>query len=301
MEQKQKEQIAQRLKAYVAKYPSQNKAVGSLKGTSAGTVSNILNGRWENISEEMWKKLGDQVGSTGHEDGWQIVETGAYQEITYALRDAQEYKNVTWVVGEAGCGKTTTAKLYAQEHREVFYLQCSEDILKGEFVREIARLVGIRSEGYTVRGLWTAILDNLIQMSAPLLIFDEADKLTEGVFHYFISLYNKLEDKCGMVFMSTDHIMKRMDRGLRCNKPGYKEFYSRIGRKYFELEDTTAGDVYAICTANGLRDRKDIDEVIKDAEGCDFDLRRVKKSIHRVKRTKALAGEPQGTVAEKEG
>lgn len=287
MDQKQKEQIALQLRAYVERYPSQNKAAQSLKGVSIATVSTVLNGKWENISDDMWKKIGDQVGTSSSEDGWQIVETGAYQEITYALNDAQEYKNVTWVVGEAGCGKTTTAKLYAQEHKEVFYLQCSEDLHKGEFVREIARLVGIRTEGYTVRGLWTAILDNLIQMDAPLLIFDEADKLTESVFHYFISLYNKLEDKCGVVFMSTDYIIKRIEKGLRWQRPGYKEFYSRIGRKYFELEDTTANDVYAICTANGLRDRKDIDEVIRDAEECDFDLRRVKKSIHRVKRSKA--------------
>lgn len=286
MEQRQKEQIAQRLRTYVAKYPSQNKAVGSLKGTSSGTVSNILNGKWENISEEMWKKVGDQVGTFSQEDGWQIVETGAYQEISYALDDAQQWKNVTWVVGEAGCGKTTTARLYAEEHREVFYLQCSEDLHKGEFVREIARLVGIRTEGYTVRNMWTAILDDLIQMEAPLLVFDEADKLTESVFHYFISLYNKLEDKCGVVFLSTDYIKKRIETGLRWQRPGYKEFYSRIGRKYFELEETTVNDVYAICTANGLGERKDIDEVLKDAQACDFDLRRVKKSIHRVKRTK---------------
>lgn len=286
MEKNQKEMIAQRLKAYVAKYPSQNKAVGSLKGTSAGTVSNILNGKWDNISEEMWRKVGDQVSAQGDTEGWTIVETGPYQEITYALSDAQRYKNVTWVVGEAGCGKTTTARLYAEEHREVFYLQCSEDMHKGEFVREIARLTGIRADGYTVRELWEAILDGLIQMDAPLMIFDEADKLTESVFHYFISLYNKLEDKCGVVFMSTDYIKKRIEKGLRWKKPGYKEFYSRIGRKYFELEDTTVNDVYAICTANGLSERPDLDEVIRDAEACDFDLRRVKKSIHRIKRSK---------------
>ncbi|MBR1839375.1 MAG: AAA family ATPase [Prevotella sp.] len=283
MEQNRKEQIAQSLRAYVAKYPSQNKAAQSLKGVSIATVSTILNGKWESISDEMWKKVADQVGGT-HLGDWQIVETGAYQEITYALDDAQQWKNVTWIVGEAGCGKTTTAKLYAQEHREVFYLQCSEDLHKGEFVREIARLVGIRTEGYTVRELWKAILGSLIQMDAPLLIFDEADKLTESVFHYFISLYNKVEDKCGIVFMSTDYIKSRIDKGLRWKKPGYKEFYSRIGRKYFELEDTTPNDIYAICTANGLKDRKDIDEVIREAEACDYDLRRVKKSVHRIRR-----------------
>ena len=52
------------------------------------------------------------------------------------------------------------------------------------------------------------------------------------------------------------------------------------------IEDTTVNDVYAICVANGLTSRKDIDEVIREAESCDFDLRRVKKSIHRVKRQK---------------
>lgn len=289
MTNNEKQLIADKLRAYVAKYASQNKAVASMKGTSAGTVSNILNGKWENISEDMWRKVSDKVKSVGDKDGgWQIVETQAFHDITLALRDAQDYKNVTWVVGEAGSGKTTTARIFGEENKEVFYILCSEDLHKGDFVREIATKMGIRTDGYTVRELWMTIQDELIQMDAPLLVFDEADKLIESVFQYFISLYNKIEDKCGVVFLSTDYIKTRISRGLRCKKRGYKEFYSRIGRKYFELEDTTPQDVFAICSANGLTDRKDIEEVITEADGCEFDLRRVKKSIHRVKRIKKM-------------
>lgn len=289
MTNNEKQLIADKLRAYVAKYASQNKAVASMKGTSAGTVSNILNGKWENISEDMWRKVSEQVKSIGDKDGgWQIVETQAFHDITLALRDAQDYKNVTWVVGEAGSGKTTTARIFGEENKEVFYILCSEDLHKGDFVREIATKMGIRTDGYTVRELWMTIQDELIQMDAPLLVFDEADKLIESVFQYFISLYNKIEDKCGVVFLSTDYIKTRISRGLRCKKRGYKEFYSRIGRKYFELEDTTPQDVFAICSANGLTDRKDIEEVITEADGCEFDLRRVKKSIHRVKRIKKM-------------
>lgn len=289
MTNNEKQLIADKLRAYVAKYASQNKAVASMKGTSVGTVSNILNGKWENISEDMWRKVSDQVKSVGDKDGgWQIVETQAFHDITLALRDAQDYKNVTWVVGEAGSGKTTTARIFGEENKEVFYILCSEDLHKGDFVREIATKMGIRTDGYTVRELWMTIQDELIQMDAPLLVFDEADKLIESVFQYFISLYNKIEDKCGVVFLSTDYIKTRISRGLRCKKRGYKEFYSRIGRKYFELEDTTPQDVFAICSANGLTDRKDIEEVITEADGCEFDLRRVKKSIHRVKRIKKM-------------
>ena len=284
LSKQEKDAIREALRAYVDRYPSQNKAAGSLKGTSVGTISSIMNGKYENISDEMFRNIAAQVGTAPKGSGWQVVETTAYQEIRYALDDAQHWRNVTWVVGEAGCGKTTTARLYARENREVFYILCSEDMKKGDFVREIARTVGIRTDGYNIREVWSLILEDVVQMEAPLLVFDEADKLTEPVFHYFISLYNKLEDKAGIVFLSTDYIKKRVELGLRYRKPGYKEFFSRMGRKYFELEETTANDVYAICMANGLQERKKIDEVIRDAETCGFDLRRVKKAIHRAKR-----------------
>ena len=252
---KEKDVIREALRTYVAKYPSQNKAAGSLKNTSVGTISSIMNGKYENISDEMFRNIASQVGCRSKDTGWQIVETSAYQEIRYALDDAQRWRNVTWVVGEAGCGKTTTARLYTEEHKEVFYILCSEDMKKGDFVREIAQKVGIKTDGHNIREIWGLILDDVIQMDAPLLIFDEADKLTEPVFHYFISMYNKLEDKSGIVFLSTDYIKKRINLGLRHQKPGYKEFFSRMGRKYFELEETTAGDVYSICVANGVQDK----------------------------------------------
>ena len=101
---KEKNAISESLRAYVAKYPSQTKAAGSLKGVSVGTVSNILNGRYENISDEMFRNVASQVGGVSA-TGWQIVETGAYQEITAVLSDAQRWRNVTWVTGEAGCGR----------------------------------------------------------------------------------------------------------------------------------------------------------------------------------------------------
>lgn len=280
---KEKDQIRENLRVYTARYASQNKASSSLKSVSVAVISKVLNGKYDNISDEMWRNIASQVARV-KEAGWQIVETPAYQEIQYALDDAQRWRNVTWVVGEAGCGKTTTAHLYTDKNRDVFYILCSEDMKKGDFVREIAQKVGIRTEGHNIREAWSLILDDIIQMEQPLLVFDEADKLTESVFHYFISMYNKLEDKCGIVFLSTDYIKRRIERGLRYQKPGYKEFYSRIGRKYFELEETTANDVYSICVANGVQDKKKIEEIIRDTESCDFDLRRVKKAVHRTKR-----------------
>lgn len=282
----EKQQITESLRLYVQKYGSQNKAAQSLTGISAATISQLLKGNWENVSDEMWRNVAIQTGYK-HGEGWQIVETVAYKEMVFALEDAKQWKNVTWVVGEAGCGKTTTARLFSEEKREAYYILCSEDMKKSDFVREIARKVGLRTEGYSIRELLDRIIDSLIQMNEPLLIFDEADKLTERVFHYFIDLYNRLEDKCGIVFLSTSYIKRRMQIGLRYNKCGYNEIHSRMGRKFFDVEPTTARDVYAVCTANGL-DEKQTSEVVKDAEEYDFDLRRVKKAVHRQKRMNTI-------------
>ena len=283
MEQKQKQQIKEALAAYMAKYPSRNKAAQSLKGVSAPTISSIMNDKWVNISDDMWRNIAAQV-CTGVSGEWQIVATSAHQEMNYVLDDAQRWRNVTWVVGDAGCGKTTAARQYEAEHGEVFYILCSEDMRRGDFIRDIARRIGIRTDGYTLRDNLDAIIAALVQMQHPLLIFDEADKLSERVFHYFIDLYNRLEERCGIVFFSTAYIKRRIKMGLRYDKKGYNEIDSRIGRKFFELEPTGPSDVYAVCAANGLNDKAVISGIIREVEECDFDLRRVKKAIHKAKR-----------------
>ncbi|MDE5706710.1 MAG: hypothetical protein K2H69_00800, partial [Alistipes sp.] len=52
----EKQTVQAQLQAYVARYPSQTKAVNSL-GLGAGTVCTILNGRFDNISDEMFLRI----------------------------------------------------------------------------------------------------------------------------------------------------------------------------------------------------------------------------------------------------
>ncbi len=280
--QEQKEQIRAALLAYCENYPSRNRAAETLQGVSAATVSQLAAGKYELVSDDMLTRIAVQIGFSF--DSWQLHEGKTFREITYALTDAQSYKNVTWVVGDAGCGKTTAAIEYRRTHRNVFYILCSEDMRRGDFVREIAKQVGAPTDSTNL----CDILDHAIAMIAflqnPLLIFDEGDKLTDSVFNYFISIYNRLEGHSGIIFLSTDYIKRRLESGLRYNKKGYKEINSRIGRRFYEVSATEQNDIYAICQANSLTDRNDIEHVIMDARRSENDLRRVKRVIHARKR-----------------
>lgn len=277
-----KEQVRSALIAYRSNYPTLNRAAESLQGVSSATVSQLCNGKYELISDEMFIRIASQIGFAF--DSWTLHEGKTFKEITFALSDAQAYKNVTWIVGDAGCGKTTAAIEYRRTHRNVFYILCSEDMRRSDFVREIAKQVGAPTDTTNLRDMLENAISMISFLGNPLLIFDEGDKLTDSVFNYFISIYNRLEGHSGIVFLSTDYIKRRMEAGLRYNKKGYKEINSRIGRRFFDVSPTEENDIYAICQANNLTDRADIEEVLKDAKRSDNDLRRVKRCIHRQKR-----------------
>jgi len=280
--QERKEQIKELLSAYCRRYPSNNRAAMSLKSVSAATVSAILNGKFESISNDMFENIARQV-TMGDAD-WNIQETGAFKEMIGVMTDAQEFANVTWITANAGYGKSTAAGCYRHDHKNVFVVLCSEDMKKTDFIRDLAKAVGVPTDGYSLQEMFDNTIDKISSLDCPLLIFDEGDKLTDSVFHYFITVYNRLEDRTGIVFLSTSYIETRMNNGIRYNKKGYREILSRIGRKFYTPDPVKAVDVFAICKANGLTDEKAIARVIKDVETCEFDLRRAKRVIHREKR-----------------
>lgn len=120
------------------------------------------------------------------------------------------------------------------------------------------------------------IVDTLKRKESPLIVLDEADKLSDQVLYFFISLYNQLEDHCGIIMTATKYLRARIEKGLRLNRKGYAEIFSRIGRKFVELPLLNSEDVAAVCVANGVSEAKAINGIVDEAEG---DLRRVKRSV----------------------
>ena len=278
MEDNKKQEVRNRLAKYCQRYPSNNMAAASLKSISAATISNILNGKWNNISEDMWKRLESQLVKN---EGWQIFSTGAYQDMTLYLGYSQQNSSVMWVAAPAGIGKSTAAASYAALHRNVFRLTCAPDMTRSDFVHELAGQIGVRTNGMSIRAAFNEILRHIVTLDRPLLVFDEADKLADSVMYYFISIYNALEDRCGIVFLSTAAIKKRITNGVLRDKKGYDEIESRICRRYVDLTPVSAAEIEQICLANNLQDPEAIGRVKADVRAFGNDLRRVKQSVNR--------------------
>ncbi len=278
MKQTEKEAIAAKLRTYVDSKESQNAAAKSLRGVSAATVSQILNGNWDLISDDMWRTVGNQIGYDPR--NWVVIETEGHRRMTQVLTDAQRHSLVMAVTGDAGCGKSQAIKVYAGGNRNVIALSCSEYWNRKEFLGELLQSLGTEPGGSTVADMMREAIRQLKRREGVLIVLDEADKLSDQVLHFFITIYNKLEDTVGIVLCATQYLKKRIERGVVNNRKGYKEIYSRIGRKFIPMPVVNRGDIKAVCTANGLEDRREIERIIDDA---DNDLRRVKRLVCALK------------------
>ncbi|PWA10938.1 AAA family ATPase [Flavobacterium laiguense] len=273
-----KKQVQEKLANYIAQKGSQNKAAHSLTGVSSALLSQMTNDNWDQISETMWRNVASQIGHSSKE--WVCVETTDFKMINYFLDDAKQNANVFAMTGDAGSGKSKTFELYIQDSKNSYLLSCAEYWNRKEFLVQLLTAMGVDYSGFTVAEMMNEIVKKLKSQQTPLIILDEADKLPDTVLYFFITLYNRLEDHCGIILCATDHLSKRISKGIKLNRKGYKEINSRIGRKFIELKGVNFTDVTQICIANGVENSKDIKEIFNDSEG---DLRRVKRKIHAVK------------------
>lgn len=274
MNNEEKQELVRRLEKQVAIKGSQKKAANSL-GISSATINKMLKGTWDDIAEPMWRKLSSQLGSSS-ERTWNIAPTKAYRKMSFLLREAQQNSLTLAIVANAGTGKSEAVKQYAETHSNVYHLACAEFWRKKVFVQQLLRSLGESQQGGTIEELMDLAISTLSKKEQPLIVLDEADKLSDPVLYFFITLFNLLEGHCGLVMQSTNFLEKRIQRGVNLGKKGYEEIYSRLGRHFIRLDAIDEEDIALVCQANGVDNLATIRKIAKES---DYDLRMVRRAV----------------------
>jgi DNA transposition AAA+ family ATPase len=291
----EKKEIQFKLRIYVANFRSQKKAAHSLADCSEATLICMLSDQdtcWDKISDAMWLNVSNQVSSLV--DFNKLVETENFKIVTAYLDTARQEGCTFALTGAGGYGKTYTAKWYHAMNRtkNVIYLECPENITKSIFLRKLLGQLGINGMGMGNYELMEVLVKEIRRISKkderPLIILDEVDKLPDPVLKYFITFYNEMNKLCGFVWLSTDTIEKRLERGRNGGKIGYQELFSRIGGRFIHLKQPTHDEITDICIANGITSKERIAYICNDVGQLKGDLRRVDRSIlqDKVKRNK---------------
>lgn len=278
-----KQQIADDLRNYVQNMAggSGNKASKMLKNVSNGYISLMLNGKWDAISDEAWRNVQKQVSSNGE---WQFVETKSSNMLFHLLNDSRQHAICLGVTAMEGRGKTFPTEIFAKQNQNIFVIRCNEFDTRKTFLQELLSVMGIQPAGHSVADMMRTVVSHIRRLDNPVIIWDEGDKPSDSILYFFITFFNMLEDKCGLILMATPFLETRIEKGVRLNKKGFREIYSRLGRKFIQLPEHSPAEIANIIRANGIGEDIKINEIINKSEG---DLRRVKKLVHAIKRKEA--------------
>ncbi len=252
---------------------SSQKKVAKQAQVSDATISQMRNGKWDLIRDEMWMKVKVNLSINW---SWITAKTSNYLLLMDLLGKAQKYSMSICVSDRQGLGKTHAYKEYQREFSNVILIRCKNTWTKKSFAKHQLIACGLETGG-TTEEMFERFANHLKNLSKALVIYDQFDKLKETQKDLFMDYYDDLDGNTGFL-LSGVSLEQQERKGCGLNKMGYRERYSRYGSRFIQLNKISIQDVSKICIANGVSDTEVIEWVFEDCEG---DLRRVKRLIER--------------------
>jgi DNA transposition AAA+ family ATPase len=243
-------------------------------GVSTSYISQIINGKFDVIADETWRKLKIKLRV---EFNWKTAETENFNKITGFLDMVKTKGKSIGFSFAAGAGKSHAYQTFERNNKNVIYVECKTYWKQKGYVKALLTACGLSNEG-TTDELIEKFENHLIGLDKPIVIIDQIDKLKDASLDLFIDFYNDFDGHCGFVLSGVPAFEKRMLRGVKNIKTGYFEVWSRIGKTFIPLKPVQLEDVKAICNANGLEDKERIQIIFNTCEG---DLRRVKRDVEK--------------------
>lgn len=243
-------------------------------GISNATVSKMISGQWDSISDAMWRKV---QAILKLDINWNTGNTSNYLNLMELLRAAQQRHLTVGISFNAGVGKSHAYTDYEKYNRNVIHIECANFWRTKSYISHLLKACGIVPEG-TVEEMIERFIDHMMGLESPIVIIDQMDKLKEGPFDLFMDMYNYLFRCCSFVLSGVPAFRKRVLRGAKNDKIGYREVLSRLNNNFLELDIPDHEDVAIICRANGLHDEDEIARIYNLSEG---DLRVVRKEVSK--------------------
>lgn len=284
MEKGHKNQVVAKLQAKIDRLGlSQNEAAKQM-GVSGATVSNMLKGKWENITGA-WQKVQVWLGSDL--TNWSTATTENFKRIQQICATAQVMHTAKAISYRAGSGKTFAVKEYANTKPNTFYVCAFGDMSKRQLLKHLCKAMGLTQA--TTADMIEQIIEKINLLKNPLIIIDEYDELEDKALRIFKDLYNRCES-VGFVLVGGLHLEKRITKGVRNSKQSMQEIYSRLGGEFHKLNENDKNTIRQICTSNGVLEEKQVSDIVAFSNG---DLRRVKSRINDIKLNRIVKAKKQ--------
>ncbi|MBS2100677.1 ATP-binding protein [Carboxylicivirga linearis] len=227
-------------------------------GIKPSIYSRLKKGETEGLlSNTIWITIGRELDVRMHQSTWKVARTKVYNEIEESLHFCKEYSKSMILADDCGIGKTFCTRHIIRSMKNTFYVDCSQGKTKQQFIRLLAKTVGVDNKGRYV-DVKANLKYYINLLDKPLIVLDEAGDLDYNAFLELKELWNGTDGGCAWYMIGADGLRAKMQRGIRNNKVGYAEIFSRFSDEFITLVPTGSMDkkqfyadlIGAVATAN---------------------------------------------------
>lgn len=227
-------------------------------GISDTAMSQFRSGKYGANDDNLAEKIAS--GLYFYENSRNVVDTvTSYRQVKTAFVAAKGKSKWFCISSRSGSGKTQSLidlyNLYGG--KGVVYIKCRKWSSR-KFLARLAQAMGEKVTRYMDND---DLLDlcishmNALAPHKPILLIDDAGKLTHSAMCTLIPLYDDTLGRMGCLVAGTETLERNIHRYVG-RIEGYDEIDGRFGRNYITLLGATKKDVINICTANGVRDKE---------------------------------------------
>lgn len=234
-----KNDVVEALMTARPKFSGTDSAFAISCGLSAAIFSRLKKGDIDGVlSPAAWITLGRLLQVNRNKSSWKIVKTVVYREMEDSIKFCQENSRSMILVDESGIGKTMCAKHIVKNLRNAFYIDCSQAKTKQQFIRLLAKTVGVDNRGKYVEVKADLKYYLTIMEVPPVIVLDEAGDLEYTAFLEIKEIWNATEGHCGWYMIGADGLRSKIDKGIGSKKVGFTEIFSRFSDEYIKIVPT---------------------------------------------------------------
>ena len=228
-----KQNVVKALLTVRGNYTGSDSAFATQWGINTSVFSTLKNRQSYDglLRDSQWLNLGRELNVNLHERKWNTANTEVFAAIQEEVLFCKQNAKAIILVDDCAIGKTYTAKYLSKTVENCFYIDCSQSTGIRDFIRAFAKAIGVEAVGRLTE-IKANIKYYLRQMPSPIIILDEAGDLEYRTFLMLKEFWNATDGYCGWYMMGADGLRSKMERGIRSQKVGYREIFSRFNNRY---------------------------------------------------------------------
>lgn len=251
------EEVKELINTYTKSKDISKNDLAKMLNISSATLSNIENDYEERVNEGMLIRIKNALTN----NDITIIRTANLNTIYNACNCVRQRAQMVGIVGYEGAGKSVALKAYYRRNPDTYMITIKKSMSARQFVLKLIKELGISFYGTTFEMMERICLE-LNSKSNPLLIIDEAGKLSAKTMLYLHDIRDNTDRSAGIVLAGVDYFKTNLEKAVRNRKEGMPEFYDRIS-VWQHLNRPTKQEIEVICKENNITDGNKIEKLLK--------------------------------------